>query len=255
LEDIGMSDRIALQLYTVRDVANKDYEGTVRKVAEMGYRAVETAGFPGTTPEQAARLFKELGITVVASHSPMPLGDAKNQVLETMDALGKPRLICPGVNRDYFKSVDGVKALCTLLNESNQVARANGMEFGFHNHDVEYGKLEGQYIYQLMKENLDPSVFFELDTYWIQVAGINPVDVIKEMGQRAPLLHIKDGPADAATRDAPMTAVGEGVMDVKAILAASGDIARYWIVEMDRVAGDAMEEARKSYDYLKGIQL
>ena len=250
-----MSDRIALQLYTVRDVASKDYESAVRKVAEMGYRAVETAGFPGTTPQQAARLFNELGIKVVAAHAGMPLGDAKNQILETMDALGRPRLICPGVNRDYFKSVDGVKALCGLLNESNQIARQNGMEFGFHNHDVEYGKVEGQYIYKLMKENLDPGVFFELDTYWIQVAGVNPAEIVQEMGLRAPLLHIKDGPADAANRDAPMTAVGEGVVDVKSILAASGSNALYWIVEMDRVAGDSMEEARKSYDYLKGIQL
>ena len=250
-----MSDRIALQLYTVRDAAGKDYEGTIRKVAEIGYRYVETAGFPGTTPDKAAKLFQELGLKAIAAHAGMPLGDAKNQILDAMAAIGKPRLICPGVNRDYFKSVDGVKTLCGLLNESNQVARENGMEFGFHNHDIEYGQVEGQYIYKLMKELLDPSVFFELDTYWIQVAGINPASIVTEMGKRAPLLHIKDGPADAANRNAPMTAVGEGNVDVKAILRASGDNADYWIVEMDSVAGDAIEEVRKSYQYLKGIQL
>lgn len=247
-----MSDRIALQLYTVRDAAGKDFDGTVRKVAEMGYRFVETAGFPGTTPEKAAALFKQLGITVVAAHAGMPLGDAKNQILEAMEAIGKPRLVCPWASPDLMKSVDGVKKLCDQLNEANQVARANGMTFGYHNHHAEFQVVEGKTVNQWMAQYLDPSVFFELDTYWIKVAGADPVDVIKELGTRAPLLHIKDGPA---AHGQPMTAVGEGVMDWQAILSASGDMAEYWIVEMDQVAGDPLEEVRKSYQYLKGIQL
>lgn len=247
-----MSDRIALQLYTVRDAAGQDFEGTVRKVAEMGYRFVETAGFPGTTPEKAAALFKQLGLTVVAAHSGMPLGDAKNQVLETMEAIGKPRLVCPWASPELMKSVDGLKQLCDQLNQANQVAQANGMSFGYHNHHAEFQVVEGKTVNQWMAQLLDPSVFFELDTYWIKVAGVDPVDVIKELGARAPLLHIKDGPA---AHGQPMTAVGEGVMDWKAILSASGDMAEYWIVEMDQVAGDPLEEVRKSYQYLKGIQL
>jgi len=247
-----MSNRIALQLYTVRDAAGQDYEGTVRKVAEMGYRAVETAGFPGTTPEKASKLFKELGITVVASHISLPLGEAKNQVLETMEALGKPRIVCPWASPDSMKTVDGVKDLCDKLNEANQVARDNGMSFGYHNHHAEFATVDGKTVNQWMQKFLDSSVFFELDTYWIKVAGIDPADVIKELGKRAPLLHIKDGPAKHGE---PMTAVGEGVMDWKSILKASGDLSEHWIVEMDRVAGDAMEEARKSYQYLKGIKL
>ncbi len=245
-----MADRIALQLYTVRELANQNYEDTIRKVADAGYRAVETAGFPGTTPEKAANLFKELGITVVAAHTQPPLGDAKNQVLEMMEALGKPRLIQPYVRPDDIQSVEAVKRFCDTLNQANEVTRANGMAFGFHNHWAEYGKVDGQYIYKLMQEYLDPSVFFELDTYWIKVAGPDPIEVVKEMGARAPLLHIKDGPAN---REDPMTAVGEGVIDVPGIIEAAGDNAKWLIVEMDRVATDPMEASRKSYTYLKNL--
>ena len=246
-----MSDKIALQLYTVRDLANQDYEATIRKVAAMGYRAVETAGFPGTTPQKAAQLFKELGMTVVAAHSAMPLGDNKNQVLETMEALGKPRLVLPYTRPDDLKTIESVRRLCETINEGAAVARESGLEFGFHNHWAEFGLAEGRYVYQLFQEYFDPSIFFELDTYWIQVAGVDPVAVIRELGTRAPLLHIKDGPAN---REEPMTAVGDGKMDVPAIVKAGGDNAKWWIVEMDRCGTDVMEAVEKSYRYLKGLQ-
>lgn len=247
-----MSDRIALQLYTVRDLANQDYEAAIRKVAAMGYRAVETAGFPGTTADKAAKLFKELGITVVGAHIGLPVGDKKNEVLETMEALGKPRMILPYTRPEDLQTVESVRKLCDTINEGAVVAQANGMQLGFHNHWAEFGKAEGRYVYQPFLEYFDPSIFFELDTYWIKVAGLDPAAVVKELGSRAPLLHIKDGPAN---REQPMTAVGDGVIDVPAILKAGGDNAKFWIVEMDRCATDVMEAVEKSYRYLQGVQL
>lgn len=248
-----MSDRIGLQLYSVRDEAAKDYEGTIRKVADMGYRAVEVAGFPGTTAEKGAKLFNELGITVIAAHSAMPLGEKKNEVLEMMEALGKPRLILPYTRPDDLKTNEGVRRLVDTFNEGNAVARANGMEFGFHNHWAEFQKTEeGRYVYQLFMEYMDPSIIFELDTYWIQVAGCDPVAVVKELGKRAPLLHIKDGPAN---REDPMTAAGEGIIDIPAILKAGGDNAEWWIFEMDRCATDPMVAVEKSLRYLQGVSV
>lgn len=247
-----MSDRIGLQLYTVRDLAGQNFEDTVRKVADIGYRAVEVAGFPGTTVEKAAKLFKELGMTVIAAHSAMPLGEKKNEVLETMEALGKPRLICPWASPDQMTTIDGVRKLCDSFNEANAVTRENGMEFGYHNHWAEFLKAEGRYVYQLFQEFMDPSIVFELDTYWIKVAGCDPVEVVKELGKRAPLLHIKDGPGN---REEPMTAAGDGIMDIPAILKAGGDNAEWWIFEMDRCGTDVMEAVAKSYRYLQGVSL
>jgi sugar phosphate isomerase/epimerase len=246
--------KIALQLYSVRDIAEKEgVESTIRRVADAGYRYVESAGnFHAPDPTKAARLYKQLGLTVIAAHVGNPVGDAKNQVLDTMEALGKPAMIIPWMDPKLFATADSIKQACDSLNEGAEVAKANGMTLGYHNHWAEYGKTEdGQYIYQLMAKYLKPEVFFELDTYWIKVAGVDPTEVVKSMGKRAPFIHVKDGPAN--TTD-PMTAVGDGVMDWKSILGAAQD-AQYWIVEMDRVAGNSMVEAAKSYKYLKNLKI
>jgi sugar phosphate isomerase/epimerase len=247
-----MSDRIALQLYTVREQAEKDYEKTIRAVADIGYRAVETAGFPGSSPQAAARLFKELGLTVVAAHTMPPIGDAKNQVLEAMEALGKPALVCPYVSPDEVKTMDGIQRLCERMNEGYQVASENGMRFGVHNHWWEFLETDGRLVNDVMRELLDPAVFFEVDTYWVKVAGCDPAEVVRSLGKRAPLLHMKDGPGN---KEQPMTGLGDGIMDFPAILEASGENAEWLIFEMDRCGTDVMEAVKKSYDYLTGMKV
>lgn len=237
---------VALQLYSVREYTKDDYDGVVRRVAEMGYVGVEPAGFPGTTPEAAGRLFKELGLEVPSAHVSLPLGDQKNEVLETMAAINSTRIIS-GMGPDAFKSVDETRRTCDLFNEANAVAQANGMTFGVHNHWWEYTLVEGQYPYKLMLELLDPAIFFEVDTYWVQTAGLDAASVVAELGDRAPVLHIKDGPCVTTE---PMTAVGEGVMDWQKVIGAGGDITQWLIVEQDRTAGDMMRDVAESCAYL-----
>jgi len=246
-----MSRKIALQLYSVRDEAAKSgYEAAVRKVAEMGYQAVETAGFPGTTVEAAVKLFKELGLTVVAAHTGLPIGDKKNEIIESVEALGKPRLVCTQIGRDDVKDLDSVKALCGRLNEGYAVAKSRGISFGIHNHWWEFGSVNGRLVHHLMLEMLDPGIFFEIDTYWAKVGGADPVQVVNNLGGRAPLLHIKDGPAN---REEPMTAVGDGVMNISAMLDAIADKDKWLIVELDRCGTDMLEAVKKSYDYLSKL--
>jgi sugar phosphate isomerase/epimerase len=246
-----MTKRIALQLYTVRELANQDYEGVVRKVAEMGYDGVETAGFPGTTAEAAAKLFEALGLTVTSAHVPLPLGANQQMVLETMDALGKPPLVCTEIRPDDVKTVDTIRNLCDRLNQGYEVAQQHELSFGIHNHWWEFGDVDGRMAHHIMLEMLDPGVFFELDTYWIKVAGRDPAAIVESLGARVPLLHIKDGPG---THQEPMTAVGDGVMNIPAILRAAGpDV--WQIVEMDHCATDILEATRKSYDYLANLQV
>lgn len=246
-----MSDRIAIQLYSVRELANENYEATVRKVAGLGYRAVETAGFPGSSPEAAARLFKELGITVCSAHEPAPIGENKQRVLDTLEALGKPTLICTQIGPNDVKSMDTIKDLCDRLNQGYQVAKENGLRYGIHNHWWEFGMLDGKLIHSIMKEMLDPGIFFELDTYWIKVAGRDPAAVVRELGPRAPYLHIKDGPG---VQQQPHVALGEGVVDIPAIVKAGGKNVEWLIFEMDSCATDVVEASRKSYDYLKQLE-
>ena len=245
-----MSVPIGIQLYTVRDAANADFTGTVTKIAEMGYIGVETAGFPGTTPKEAAKLFADLGLQITSAHSPLPLGDAQNEVLDTMAALNCKMLICPALMPEKFDSVDGVNQICDLLNQAAAVCQNNGLTLGYHNHYWEFQDLgDGQTPAKIMLEKLDPSIIFELDTYWAQTAGHDSVSLIQHLGARVPLLHIKDGPA---TQEGDMVAVGAGVMDIPAIVDAGQAHAKWLIVELDRCATDMMEAVRESYTYLVG---
>ena len=241
-----MSAPIALQLYTLREAMAEDFDGVVRKVADVGYVGVEPAGFPGTTPEAGARLFRELGLEVPSAHTPLPIGEKKQEVLDTMEALGSRRIVS-GQGPDDFNTMDRIKAACDRFNEASAVAVEHGMTFGIHNHWWEFLQVEGRYVYQVMLEHLAPEVFFEVDTYWVKTAGVDPAAVVRELGVRAPLLHIKDGPC---TKEAPMTAVGEGVVDFHSIVEAAGETAEWMIVELDRCATDMMEAVATSYTYL-----
>lgn len=244
-----MVSPIGLQLYSVREYAQQvSFEAAVRKVAAMGYVGVEPAGFPGTTAEAAGKLFKELGLVAPSAHTGLPLGDTRNEVLDAMRAIECPRIIT-GKGPADFETLDKIKATCDLFNQANQVARENGMTFGIHNHWWEYIQVEGRYVYHVMLERLDPTIFFELDTYWIKTAGVDPAQVVREMGARAPFLHIKDGPC---VKGEPMTAVGDGIVDVPAVVKAGEGHTAWLVVEIDRCAGDMMEAVAKSYSYLVG---
>ena len=244
-----MTTPIALQLYTIRDQLAQDYEGIIRKVADMGYIGVETANMFGDSPASAAKLFGELGLTVTSAHSTLPLGDQKQEVIDTMGALNGKRLILAWQPPEKFKSLDGIKSVCDSLNEGAAVAKANGFTLGYHNHWFEYELLENRIPADVMLEYLDPDVFLEVDVYWVQTGGQNPVDVIGGLGSRAPLLHIKDGPCQI---EAPMTALGEGVVDIPGVVAAGDRSTEWLVVELDRCATDMMEAVGKSYQYLIG---
>ena len=128
-------------------------------------------------------------------------------------------------------------------------AADNGLELGLHNHWWEMQPVEGHIPYEMLQELVDPAVFFELDVYWAKTAGRDPVALVSELGKRAPLLHIKDGPATPA---APMTAVGDGSLDIAAIVQAAHDTADWLVVELDVAATNMMHAVERSYEYLVG---
>lgn len=243
-----MTPPIGLQLYSVRDALSGDFEGVIRRIAQMGYVGVETAGMYGKSPQDAAKLFKELGFEICSSHMPLPLGDQKQAVIETMQALGSPRLIA-NFGPDEFKTRDKIRGICDLLNESAAVMKQYGVAVGYHNHWWEYEPfLDGSgYPYQVMLEMLDPSIFFQLDVYWVTAARAHVAGILHELGKRVPLLHIKDGPAK---QDQPMLAVGKGAVDMKGVYDGGGKDAQWWIVELDACATDMLEAIESSIQYL-----
>ena len=238
---------VALQLYSIREPLAHGFEAGVRRVAALGYAGVEPAGFAGTTPEAAGRLFRELGLAVPSAHSPLPIGDKKNEVLDTMAAIGCPRIVVGSLPESLFQSLEGIYQAADMLNAGAAVAREHGMTVGYHNHRQEFTLVEGRPAYEHMLGRLDPDVIWEVDTYWAHVAEHDPAEVIGKLGPRAVLIHVKDGPG--TVRD-PMTAVGEGALDWPHILRAAEPRAEWLIVELDRTAGDMWAAVDKSYRYL-----
>ena len=235
---------IGLQLYTVREQLKADYSEVMHCLADIGFAGVEPYGVPETLNEQAA-LLKELGLEIPSAH--VPILDAPL----IAEAYGISRVIS-GYGPDEFRTLDDVKRTCERLNGVAQDLAQHGLTFGYHNHWWEIEAVEGQRPYAIMLQELDPAIFFEVDVYWVKVGGMDPVQVIKECGERATFLHIKDGPADVPKSD--MVAVGKGLIDIPAAIEAA-EYAEWLIVELDRCATDMLEAVEASYNYLinKGL--
>ena len=249
---------IALQLYTLRNEIQKDISGTLKRVADIGFSTVETAFWPeGISVQQAAKFLRDAGLTVSSAHIELPIADKKTIFLETAEALGCKKMIWHGWPEDKrYSTLEGTKELIAIYNEANQFAKSNGLQFELHDHWWEYrNKIGDSYVYELLLEQVEPDIFFEIDTYWVKVAGHDPATIVKTFGKRAPFLHIKDGPAkwnDSLPEDNPdpMTAVGKGTQNFPAIAKAANGNTEWMVVEMDVTATDVFEAINDSYYYL-----
>jgi sugar phosphate isomerase/epimerase len=188
---------------------------------------------------------RELGLRVPAAHTLLPLGKNQGPVLDYAQQFGLDYLVS-GHGPNDFKRIDQIRHICDQYNQAAVVAAQHGLSLAYHNHWWEFQTVEGRLAFDVMLEHLDPAVGFEVDTYWVQTAGHDPAAVVQRLGARAPLLHIKDGPA---TVEDSMVAVGQGVLDFHAIVAAAGG-AQWLIVELDRCATDMLVAVEQSHRYL-----
>jgi sugar phosphate isomerase/epimerase len=207
--------------------------------------------------DQASKALKTFGLKVCSVHCELPFGPERSKMLELGDVYQCEMLIWHGWPEDpRYQTADGIKQLADIYNESSQFARQNGLRFGLHNHWWEFRhRIDGKYPYQILKPLLDPDIFFELDTYWLKVAGFDPADIVGEFADKAPLLHIKDGPArftESLGKDEPepMVAVGQGTQDFPAIVEAAGGNTQWMIVEMDVTTVDVFQAIEESFHYL-----
>jgi sugar phosphate isomerase/epimerase len=258
----GPLPQIGVQLYTVRQAFEKDIPGTLHKLASLGIRHVETAFWPkNITLRQAARYIRDAGLSVCSCHTDIPAGDHKTAVLETAEAFGCKRVIWHGWPEDKrYSSVDGTKELIGIYNDAGEWAKSNGLEFGLHNHWWEFrNRVGGRLVYEWLLDGVSKDVFFEIDTYWVKVAGQGPAAIINRYGDRAKFLHMKDGPAQynqalVDDKPDPMVALGKGTQNVPAIAKAAKDHIEWMVIEMDVVAGDVYAAIKDSYDYLVSHQ-
>jgi sugar phosphate isomerase/epimerase len=250
--------KIGLQLYTVRNEIKNNIADTLHKIADIGFEAVEIAFWPeNISIKEAGKYLKDAGLTVSSAHVELPVGDKKSAMLEIAETFNCTKMIWHGWPEDKrYSTLEGTKELVDIYNEASRYAKLNGLQFGLHNHWWEYrNKVNGRYVYQVLLDSVGPDIFFEIDTYWVKVAGHDPVKIVAEFGKRAPLLHIKDGPArwnDSLPEDnpEPMVAVGKGTQNFPAIVNAANGNTEWMIVEMDVTATDVFTAIQDSYNYL-----
>jgi sugar phosphate isomerase/epimerase len=241
------SKPIALQLYTVRELLGEDFEGTVRRVAEMGYVGVEPYGGMPCALSEAANLFQELDLKTFNSHVPFPDDANRDSVLEIAEAFDLDNVAIAMLPPSDFETIDSIKRTCERLNRAGEFIRANNLALHYHNHWWEFKRINGRATLEVILEELDDSVGLQIDTYWVQVGGEDAVAVVKQVGGRAPLIHLKDGWLEP---HGDMAAVGHGKMDVPAIVEAAAQTADWYIVEQDRSNNDRLEAVQDSYTYL-----
>lgn len=239
---------VGLQLYTLRNELGKDPEGTLKKVAEIGYKELETFGYSagkffGKTPAEFKSLLNGLGLSTPSGHyMPNNLREDWNKVVDHAAEAGQAFMMCAYLYPNERKTADDYKKIAELFNQSGEVCKKAGIQFGYHNHDFEFELLDGKLPYDLLLSETDPKlVKMELDLYWATHAGIDPLDLFKKNPGRFPLVHLKDM---AKTEKREFAEVGTGSIDFQRIVDARklAGIEHYF-VEQDAVTNGTPLEA------------
>jgi sugar phosphate isomerase/epimerase len=241
---------VALQMYTVREEQAKDFVGTLRKVREIGYEAVEFAGTGGLSAEDLRAVLDDLGLKAMGTHVGLDaLTDKLDETIEYNLAIANPFLVCPGIPEQMRNSAEAWRKTAAILDAAGAKAREQGLLVGYHNHDKEFQKHDGQHGLDILLKNSSPgNVSLELDVFWARYAGVDPAAYMKTQPGRIALLHLKDMGQDQKT----FMEVGEGIIDFQAIFAQVERAGvQGYIVEQDTCARPCLESVRISLENLK----
>jgi len=220
-------------------------------VADIGYAAVELAGYGGLSVQEVAGLLADNHLKVAGSHISLDTIEADvSKVIEENLALSNTHIVVPYLGDDRRGTAADYEAVAASLNKYGETLRASGMTLCYHNHDFEFKPLEdGRLGEDIILDGTDPIfVKAEVDSYWILKAGHDPVAFIRKHSGRVPLLHLKDMDPE----DKSFAPIGTGLLPLDELIAAAGEIGtEYLIVEQDVCKGPALEAVTLSYNNLK----
>lgn len=264
--------QVGLELYTVRDLTAKDYEGTVAKVAEIGYKEVEAAtDYANLEPKQFRAMLDRYGLSMPSTHVPATAGPDLEKQLEGFQIMGLRYTEIRsagggGGGRGGAPTEESVKRTAGQLNENGKLVKKFGMKILVHNHTTEFQPLEGSKLrpYDVLLAETDPAlVAMQLDVGWASVAGQDILGMFQRHQGRFELWHVKDARGiknmtaqmtqQERQRSAMLVPVGLGEVDYKPIFAAAGTAGmKHYCIEQDNAAdwGDSVAAARKSYQNL-----
>jgi sugar phosphate isomerase/epimerase len=257
--------RIGVQLYTVRDLMKNDFEGTIAKVAAIGYKEVEFAGYFDHTPQQVRAVLDKNGLTAPSTHVQYDELDAKfPSVIEDSKTIGLSYIVCPWIPEELRKSPDIWKQASEKFNRCGEQCKKAGMQFAYHNHWFEFLSVNNELPYDLLLKQCDPDlVKMEMDLCWITAAGADPIKYFNEYPGRFPLVHVKDlkqlpkittgGPQNFGDT-VDLTEVGSGIINWKNLFAHAGKAGiKVYIVEHDHPKAP-LASIKTSYEYLEKLR-
>jgi len=264
-------EKVGVQLYSVRELMKSEFEGTIAKVAAIGYKEVEFAGLFNHSPKDVRAILDKDGLTAPSSHVGYDIVEGHwPETIEAATIMGQSYIVCPWIPEDARKQPDGYKRIAELFNKAGEASNKAGIKFAYHNHTWEFEPiplLGGKRPYDFLLENTDPKLCnMEMDLCWAEVAGQDPVSYFNRYPGRFPLVHVKDmkklptPSGDNAvltkldTLQADMTDVGSGVIDWKKIFASADKAGiKHFIVENDWPK-DALASLANSYAYLSKLR-
>ena len=244
--------KTGLILYTVRNEMDKDAEGTLDRIAEIGYNWLEAASyadgkFYGRKPVDFRRMVENRGMELVSSHNGLD-NDNLDEVVGAASEAGLKYLVIPSLPHSWINSGDALKETADFMNMAGEKCRAKGMKLGFHNHTVEFEPVEGKVPIDVFIANTDPDlVTFQLDLAWITKSGNDPLTYFEKYPGRFELWHVKD-----LSEEGQDATLGEGTMDFEPIFAAAETAGmKYFFVEQDHCRTHTpLESIKISRNYL-----
>ena len=251
---------IGLQLYSVRELLPKDFDGTLAKVRADGYTEVEAAGYYDRTAVDFRKAMDKAGLRCTSTHHTLALLLAhQDELIEYGHTLGLDYIICPWPRRrdpalTGELTLDDWRWVAEQLNRIGEKVKAAGMSFGYHNHDMEFTPEGGVVIFDELLRLTDPKlVCFEMDCGLVAMAGRNPVDYLSKMPERFPLMHVKAvvKGADGKFHD---TNLGRGVPDYQPVLRAATALKHYFI-EQEDFDMDPIEALRLDVEYMRKLDV
>lgn len=236
----------SLQLYTLRDAIAGDMPGTIRRVADIGFKQVEPYNFVATAKELGAAL-KENGLTAPSGHAPL-LSQDQDGIFAAAKELGITTVIEPYVPAGQWQNAEDIQETAVRLNAAACKGAGYGIRVGYHNHQWELeSMIEGRTALEYFADLLDPGLVLEVDTYWVAVGGQDPVEILTKLGEKVKFIHIKDGPLTTDTK--AQQPAGQGRLPVTEVIAAATSI-EVGVVEFDDYAGDIFEGITESLSFL-----
>ena len=245
-------DQISLQLYTVREETARDMPGTLRQISEIGYPAVEFAGFGDLSSQNLATITGDLGLRASGAHVPLDSWETDPEtVVADMHTIDCAHAILPMAPPQYRGDEAAVARLAENLNRWGELCRQGDVTFSYHNHDFEFAPLGASTMWDVLVRETDPEIVgLELDLYWIKYGGADPETVLRDVGNRVSLVHLKDMAPDDTRSDLP---VGEGTMPWQELIQTADAIGTQWYIAEQDNPRDALEDVRISLRSMRDL--